>query len=185
MRAVLDACVLYPTTLRGILLGAAKHDLITPIWSERLLEEWARAAARTHGDHGDMISRGEIALLQAQWPAALTEGETAHVDLPNLPDPDDAHVVLTALSAAADTIITFNLRDFPTRKLSPLGIAPRHPDAVLTELFGSHPAVISEICAKAFDEISQFPEAPKTQRTLLKKAGVPRLAKALVKAAIG
>lgn len=183
MRAVLDACVLYPTTLRGILLEAAKQDLLFPIWSERLLEEWARAATRTHGAEGDLIARGEIALLKAQFPAALigdTEPSTKPpIELPILPDPDDEHVVATALSADADTIITFNLKDFPTRTLSPLGIAPRHPDSVLTEIYEDQPTPIIRICHGAFEQISHFPDAPQTLRALLKKAGLPRLGKAL------
>lgn len=179
MRAVLDACVLYPTTLRGILLGVAQHGLITPFWSDRLLEEWARAAARTHGPEGDVVARGEIALQKAQFPDAMTTGWKIPTGLPLLPDPDDQHVVATALSAQAETIITFNLRDFPTRKLSPLGIAPRHPDAVLIEIYGDHPGTIERICHHAFEQISHFPDAPKTLRALLKKAGLPRLGKAL------
>ncbi len=179
MRAVLDACVLYPTSLRGILLDVAQKGLLDPFWSTRLLEEWARAAARTHGRDGDIVARGEIALLKAQFPRALVEGEDPPIEVPVLPDPDDEHVVTTALLADADTIITFNLKDFPTRKLSPLGIAPRHPDAVLTELHVHHPKMLEETCDQAFEQISQFPDAPKTRRALLKKAGLPRLGKAL------
>src|SRR5690606_10011196 len=33
VRAVLDACVLYPTVLREILIGAADAGLYAPLWS--------------------------------------------------------------------------------------------------------------------------------------------------------
>jgi len=46
MRVVLDACVLYPPVLREILLGAASAGLYDPLWSERILEEWARATRK-------------------------------------------------------------------------------------------------------------------------------------------
>ncbi|MDO5705755.1 MAG: PIN domain-containing protein, partial [Paracoccus sp. (in: a-proteobacteria)] len=46
MRAVLDACVLYPTVLREILTDPAVTALYVPIWTARLREEWLRAAER-------------------------------------------------------------------------------------------------------------------------------------------
>ncbi|MEY3307771.1 MAG: hypothetical protein RLZZ413_1809, partial [Pseudomonadota bacterium] len=46
MKIVLDACVLYPTVLREILIGVARAGLYTPLWSDRILEEWARATRK-------------------------------------------------------------------------------------------------------------------------------------------
>ena len=39
MKAVLDACVLFPTVLREILLGVAGKGLYEPLWSDRILRE--------------------------------------------------------------------------------------------------------------------------------------------------
>ena len=50
MKAVLDACVLYPTVLREILIGVADAGLYTPVWSPRILAEWRHAAARLGAD---------------------------------------------------------------------------------------------------------------------------------------
>ena len=46
MRFVLDTCVLFPTVMREMLLGAANITGWTPLWSGRILEEWARAARK-------------------------------------------------------------------------------------------------------------------------------------------
>jgi len=46
VKVFLDACVLYPTVLREILTGCAAAGLYHAQWSPRVLEEWARAAAR-------------------------------------------------------------------------------------------------------------------------------------------
>ena len=43
MKAVLDACVIYPTVLREILTGVAALGLYEPLWSDRILREWTRA----------------------------------------------------------------------------------------------------------------------------------------------
>jgi len=95
MRAVLDACVLYPTVLRGLLIEAAKVGFFEPVWSERLLEEWARAALRTHGAEGEAQARVEIALLRSAWPKAEIAPEPAP-GLPLLPDENDQHVLKPA-----------------------------------------------------------------------------------------
>ena len=70
MRVLLDTCVIYPSILRSILLGAAKKGLFVPLWSERIIEEWRRAAERNHEDAQATI---DIALLRVQRP--VTRGE--------------------------------------------------------------------------------------------------------------
>ena len=45
-RVLLDANVLFPTVLREILLGVARSGVYAPLWSARILEEWARATRR-------------------------------------------------------------------------------------------------------------------------------------------
>ena len=67
MKAVLDACVLFPTVLREILVGVAKSGLYTALWSDRILEEWARAT-RKIGPAAEALARGEVALLKATFP---------------------------------------------------------------------------------------------------------------------
>lgn len=67
MKIVLDTCVLFPTVMREMLLGAAAEGHFIPLWSARILEEWARAAVRL-GPTGEAQARGEIALLRANWP---------------------------------------------------------------------------------------------------------------------
>ena len=55
-RILIDACVLYPTVMREVVMGAAKAGLFRPVWSERILEEWARAAIKL-GPMGEMQAR--------------------------------------------------------------------------------------------------------------------------------
>ena len=66
MKILIDAGVLYPTVMREMVLGVASAGVFEPQWSPRLLEEWARAAARL-GPEGEAQARGEIAMLGAAW----------------------------------------------------------------------------------------------------------------------
>ena len=70
MKAVLDACVLYPTVLREILLGVAARGLYEPVFSERILREWVLATAKL-GPAAPAIAEGEAATLRAAFPRAL------------------------------------------------------------------------------------------------------------------
>ena len=62
MRVMIDACVLYPTVMREVVLGVAAAGLFEPRWSPRILEEWARATAKL-GLEQEVWARGEIAAL--------------------------------------------------------------------------------------------------------------------------
>jgi hypothetical protein len=57
------------------------------------------------------------------------------IDILDLPDPDDRHVLAAAIKGRADLIVTSNLRDFPAEKLDRWGIEARHPDKFLTQQF--------------------------------------------------
>lgn len=179
MRAVIDACVLYPTVLREIVLGVARAGLITPLWSDRLLEEWARTAARHGGAPDAALAGGEIAALGAAFPAARVRTDPAHEAALWLPDSGDIHVLGTAIAGAADTILTLNLRDFPRAELAPHGVAAVHPDAALYGLWLDHPDTLAAAVAAVHDTARTLSGEDLALRPLLKRARLPRLAKAL------
>ncbi len=177
MRAVLDACVLYPTVLRQILLGVAGRGLIQPVWSERLLEEWHRAAARNGGKQDAVIATAEAAAAKARFPDAMNvPGDEAPLWLP---DPADIHVLAIAIASGAGTIITMNLRDFPTRDLSPHGITALHPDACLMKLWLDRPDAVEAVVTATHAEAERLSGQTLPLRALLKRARLPRLGKAL------
>ncbi len=51
-----------------------------------------------------------------------------------LPDPDDLHVLATAIHCRADLIITFNLKDFPLSILKNYELVAISPDRFILEL---------------------------------------------------
>jgi len=89
MRVLLDTCVLYPSILRSILLGAAQKGLFEPIWSEKIIEEWRHAAQRNHDEAEATIV---IALLRVNWPKSQVEIGPENKNL-FLPDENDIHVL--------------------------------------------------------------------------------------------
>jgi hypothetical protein len=178
MTVVFDACVLYPTVLRQILIGACAAGLARPAWSPRILEEWARAAARLGPGHAD-AARAEIAALSSAWPAARVDPDPATEAGLRLPDPADAHVVAAASAAGAATIVTANLRDFPARALAPLGITAQHPDPWMLSLHDRDPGAVARTAESVRTQIERLAGLPQPLRPLLKRAGLPRLGRRL------
>lgn len=178
MKAVLDACVLYPTVLREILLGVARAGLFTPVWSARLLEEWARAAARS-GPQVEAEARAAAALLTAAFPRASVPPHAGVEARIVLPDPNDAHVLATAIAAGADAIVTFNRADFPRGILAGEGVERRDPDGFLWQIWSHHPTAVGAAVRAVQAEAERLSGRPQPLRALLKRAGLPRLGKAM------
>ncbi len=178
MKAVLDTCVIYPTVMREMLLRAAKLGYFTPIWSARILEEWARAA-RKLGPEGEAQARAEIALAQAQWPKAERKVATGIEQRLWLPDKADIHVLATAIEASADVIVTVNAKDFPRNILSEEGLERRDPDSLLQSFWQTDPTGMTEAANAVLSEANRLSGDQWTLRALMKKARLPRLGKAL------
>ncbi len=96
-----------------------------------------------------------------------------------LPDANDTHVLAIAIAARADAILTFNAADFPRHILAEDGIARRDPDGFLWELWSHHPATVAAAIEPVRAEAERLSGQPQPLRQLLKRAHLPRLAKAL------
>lgn len=177
MRVLIDACALFPTVLREMLLGTAAEGCFAPLWSARILEEWARATRRLPPG-AEAVARAEIALLRAEWLTAEVAVDAALVETLSLPDANDRHVLAAAIAGRADALLTLNRVDFPTRTLARHGLIRRDPDGLLLELAQAGPQVVS-VAARVQARAEAASGRPQPLRPLLKRAGLPRLAKAL------
>ncbi|MDM7930840.1 RSP_2648 family PIN domain-containing protein [Tabrizicola sp.] len=178
MKAVLDACVLYPTVLREILQGAAEAGLYEPVFSERILREWVLATAKL-GPAAPAIAAGEAAMLGAAFPKALVRDRPDIEARLLLPDANDVHVLATAIASSADAIVTFNAQDFPGHVLAAEGIKRRDPDGFLWELHSYHPDRMSQVVEAVRAKAESISGRPIELKPLLKRARLFRLAKAL------
>jgi predicted nucleic acid-binding protein len=177
-KAVLDACVLYPTVLREILQGAGEAGLYQPVFSDRILREWVLATAKL-GPAAPVIAEGEAASLRAAFPRALIRERPEIEARLILPDPNDRHVLATAIASGADAIVTFNAQDFPGHILAAEKITRRDPDGFLWELQSRHPEAMARIVEAVRVKAEAISGQPVALKGLLKRAKLYRLAKAL------
>ena len=178
MRVLIDACVLYPTVMREMVLGCAGHGLFEPRWSPRILEEWARAAGKLSPEQ-EVWARGEIVQVNAAFPrGSVTYPEELEKRL-WLPDPGDIHVLAGAVAGSCDAILTMNAKDFPGNILGEEGLIRRDPDGFLRQLLDQSPQQVSSVADKILGQANAMSDRPWTMRALMKKARLPRLGKAL------
>lgn len=178
MKALLDACVLFPTVLRQVLIGAAGEGLYQPLWSARILEEWARATIKL-GPGAETVARGEVAALTMGWPRAMVTVPEALMARLWLPDPDDVHVLAAAIAGHAELILTFNAADFPRHLLAEEGLQRLDPDQFLMALADRNPDAIARVCEQVRAEAERLSGERQEMRTLMKRARLPKLGKRL------
>ncbi|MFI6815477.1 PIN domain-containing protein [Nonomuraea sp. NPDC050328] len=125
---VYDANVLYGNEVRDLLIRVACSGLVRAHWSAEILDEVTRNLAANRPDiPSDKLST-LCKLMNAAIPGALVSGCEELTESLKLPDPDDRHVLATAIKAGAEVIVTSNLKDFPADVLATYGITAKSPD---------------------------------------------------------
>lgn len=128
--AILDANVLYPNTLRNLLLSLASDGLYHVKWTTEITQEWSRNLVADRPDIASKIDR-LVELVNLSVKDCLVEGYEYIIPTIELPDLNDRHVVAAAVVGHADAIVTFNLKDFPAELIDKFGIDVQHPDDFL------------------------------------------------------
>ena len=92
-------------------------------------------------------------------PDSLVVGYEQRIHAITLPDPDDRHVLAAAIHGAADCIVTFNLKDFPSSVLAGYEIEAVHPDDFIVRLLDSSP---ESVCSAVRSQRALLKSPPKT-----------------------
>jgi predicted nucleic acid-binding protein len=119
--AFLDASVLYPSTIRSVLMFLAAFDTFRAKWSEEIHREWAAALARDRPDLDAKRIARTPTLMEAHIPNVMVTGDQRRIASLVVPDPNDRHVLAAALHCKAHVLVTTNLKHFPKSVLSSHG----------------------------------------------------------------
>ena len=139
--AVLDACILYPPSLRDLLMWLAATRVYAPRWTDEIHAEWIRNVLANHPDVTPAQLERTRRLMNQVAPNCLVSGYEARIPALSLPDANDRHVLAAAIQAHAPLIVTFNLSDFPQAVLRTYGVRAVHPDRFLSGLFDDNSAL--------------------------------------------
>lgn len=139
---VLDACVLYPSFLRDLLIRLGLTGLYQPKWSATIEDEWQRNLLANRTDLTPEQIQRTATLMNTAVPDAMITGFEPLIDSVDLPDVDDRHVVAASVRSNSEIIVTFNLKDFPAPALNAFGIEALHPDDFVMDLFDLNRALV-------------------------------------------
>ncbi|MGL5952432.1 MAG: PIN domain-containing protein [Providencia rustigianii] len=143
---VLDACVLYPSLLRDLLMHLAIAGLYQAKWTDVIHNEWQRNLLINRPDLSTSQLNRTSALMNIALPDAKIEQYEPLIDGLELPDLDDRHVVAAAIKSNAKIIVTLNLKDFPKKYLKRLDMEALHPDEFISDLFDlNHALALSAV----------------------------------------
>jgi predicted nucleic acid-binding protein len=173
---VYDANVLYPSTLRDVLIRVAISGLVQAKWTDEILDEVFRniRANRPELDP-TKLNRTRRLMTDAVRDSIVTDYEPL-VDVVKLPDPDDRHVLAAAIRAKAQLIVTFNLSDFPEEVLAAWDIEAKHPDDFLVDQFYLDAIKVHHAVQSVADAWSNPPGTADEVLDSLDRSGLPQIA---------
>ena len=140
-QVVLDACVLVNAALRDTLLRLAEPPhLYLPRWSKDIILETVRTLETKLG-----VTPAQTAHLVHELELHFADAWVEDYDslIPAMTNhPKDRHVLAAAVRTGAQTIVTFNLKDFLDASLDPWNVAAQSPDDFLIHQYHLDPDVV-------------------------------------------
>ncbi len=161
--ALYDACVLYPQSLRDLLIRLGQTGLFRARWTEKILDEAIAAIVRKRPELAPRLVRTRELMNDAIRDVLVSDYESLIASI-ELKDLDDRHVVAAAIKCGAQVIVTFNVDDFPRQLLDPHRIEAQHPDQFVRHLVDLDAAGVLEVI-RAIAAANQKP--PKTVAEVL------------------
>ncbi len=174
--AVLDACVLYPPSLRDLLMWLATVLIYEPRLSEEIHAEWIRHVLSDNSNITPTQLNRTRRLMNQAAPNCLVSGYERHISSLHLPDEGDRHVLAAAIEAEASVIVTYNLSDFPNAALRDYGIQALHPDVFLSTLFDQESALFLRGVQAHRASLKNPPKTAQEYLATLRVTGLKRLA---------
>lgn len=174
IKAVLDACVLFPAPLRDFLLRLADDFLLLPFWSQRIQDEWSRNLLNKRPDLlPHRIERTRRKMNQA-FPKSLVSDYDQIVSTLQLPDLNDRHVLAVAIKTESKYIVTNNLKHFPQDILAKYRVQALPPDDFVMQLIEYDAIQFLKIVANHRSVLKSPPKTPDEYLATLENQGLTK-----------
>lgn len=129
-----------------LLVSLAAAGLYRAKWSQQIHDEWTRNLLEDRND----LTKEQMVRCCTHMNTAVTDSlVTGYEDLIEsltLRDPDDRHVLAVAIRSNADSIVTFNQKDFDHDELAKFDLFTEHTDDFACNMIEIHtPKVLSAV----------------------------------------
>lgn len=171
---VYDACVLYSAPLRDLLVELATTGLFRARWTNEIHDEWVRSVLENRPSTSIEKLERTKQLMNHTVLDSLVTGYEALIEVINLPDPNDRHVLAAAIHCGASTIVTKNLKDFPCLELSRYNIESQHPDIFIEHQLNLNPRIVCASVEKIRQRLKNPPRTIDEYLDTLEKQELPR-----------
>lgn len=176
---IYDANVLYPNSLRDLLIRIAQAGVVQAKWTGEILDETLGSLRRNRPD----ISPNKISrlrdLMNAAVPDCLVTGYEPLIEGLKLPDAKDRHVLAAAIKVGAQVIVTRNLKDFPASDLQPWEVEAKSPDDFVLDQIGIDGRIVTACVRQIADSRTQPPVAVEDVLSQLERDGLVQAVAAL------
>ena len=169
--AVFDANVLYPAAQRDLLIRLAQVGLFRGRWTEQILDEMQNAIVRRQPELVDKLARTRRLMCEGVKDC-LVAGYEHLIDVLELPDVDDRHVLAAAIRCGAQVIVTNNVTDFPADQLDEYGIEAQTADEFLVRLVDLRPALVAATLQRQADSLRDPPQTLNEVLARLERSGL-------------
>ncbi len=176
--AIYDANVLYPGSLRDLLIRLGQTGLFQAKWTDQILDEMIDAIVAAQPDLADRLQRTRELMNRAIRDVRVN-GYEHLIDSLQLPDPDDRHVLAAAIRANAQVIVTSNLKDFPAQELEPYDIEAQSPDEFVLHVLELAPARVVSTIEDQARALKSPATTPDDLLDRLRAVGLPRAVAAI------
>lgn len=156
---VYDACVLYPAPLRDLLMHLALTDLYRARWTDMIHDEWTRSLLGKRPDLKPEAVHRTRELMDMHVRDAKVENFEHLIQVVELPDPNDCHVVAAAMHAGAEVIVTMNVKDFPPERIDRYNMSAQHPDDFVVDLMDLNKSKVMEAVARHRKSMKKPPKS--------------------------
>jgi predicted nucleic acid-binding protein len=172
-RVFIDTNVLFPFSVMDLMLALTENGIHDVMWSDDLLDEWERVIVRERHRSPDAAAAITATIRQffadTLIPAESYRRLVAEVDGP---DSDDNAHMAAAVAGQAESLITWNIKDFDC------GLARKHairivdPNVYLCALYEEFPDEVLATITRLAASKRRPPMTPAELVSALDRAGV-------------
>jgi predicted nucleic acid-binding protein len=174
--AVFDANIMFSASLRDFLMWLGIEGACRPIWTETIHGEWMEnVLLKRAGTLRSSLERTRD-LMNATLPGALVTNYESLIPTLTLPDENDRHVLAAAIHGGANSIVTFNLTDFPSDILGQFEVAAIHPDDFVLSLLEANPSAVLKAAQCHRASLKKRPKSPEEYLQKLNSDGLGKTA---------